>query len=265
MIEMKYPHRLLNQASRQLSPAPATGTLVLRNSCSKVTPRQRGVRPGRLSHPGVDTVAAMKGKPIELGQQSVDTWWRFLVAKYGFTDSQIRPYTFSLAPFLADTNMVQQGYVTSEPFLVEREAHFKPNVFMVADVAEYNSYAQTLETTAAMIAAKPDVVQRFVDATIEGWYSYLYRDPTPGNTLIKKENAEATDVDIGNSIAAMKQRGLIDSGDTTTLGIGAMSDARWKSFFETASRLGLYPAGLDYAKAYTLRFVNQKHGIDMRK
>jgi NitT/TauT family transport system substrate-binding protein len=218
-----------------------------------------------LSHPGVDTVAAMKGKPIELGQQSVDTWWRFLVAKYGFTDSQIRPYTFSLAPFLADKNMVQQGYVTSEPFLVEREAHFKPNVFMVADVAEYNSYAQTLETTAATIAAKPDVVQRFVDATIEGWYSYLYGDATPGNTLIKKENAEATDVDIDNSMTAMKQRGLIDSGDTTTLGIGAMTDARWKSFFETASRLGLYPVGLDYAKAYTLRFVNQKHGIDMRK
>jgi NitT/TauT family transport system substrate-binding protein len=66
-------------------------------------------------------------------------------------------------------------------------------------------------------------------------------------------------------MTAMKQRGLIDSGDTTTLGIGAMTDARWKSFFETASRLGLYPVGLDYAKAYTLRFVNQKHGIDMRK
>jgi NitT/TauT family transport system substrate-binding protein len=219
-----------------------------------------------LSHPGVvDNVAAMKGKPIELGQQSVDTWWRFLVAKYGFSDSQIRPYTFSLAPFLADPNMVQQGYVTSEPYLVEAQAHFKPNVFMVADIADYNSYAQTLETTTALITDKPDLVQRFVDATIEGWYSYLYEDPAPGNALIKKENAEIADTDITNSISAMKERGLVDSGDTTQLGIGAMTDARWKSFFETASKLGLYPAGLDYTKAYTLRFVDKQHGLEKRK
>ena len=218
-----------------------------------------------MSHPGVDSVPAMKGHPIELGQQSVDTWWRFLVAKYGFSDSQVRPYTFSLAPFLADPNMVQQGYVTSEPYLVQAQAHFKPNVFMVADVADYNSYAQTLETTTAMIAGKPDLVQRFVDATIEGWYSYLYGDPTPGNAMIKKENPDNSDTDIANSIAAIKERGLVDSGDTTTLGIGAMTDTRWKSFFRTASKLGIYPPSLDYTKAYTLRFVDKKHGLEMRK
>jgi NitT/TauT family transport system substrate-binding protein len=213
-----------------------------------------------LSHPGVDSLPAMKGKPVELGQQSVDTWWRFLVAKYGFDQSQVRPYTFSLAPFLADPNMVQQGYVTSEPFLVAKQAGFKPNVFMVADVADYNSYAQTLETTASMIAGKPDVVQRFVDATIEGWYSYL-NDPAPGNAMIQKENPDNSAEDISNSIKAMKERGLVDSGDTASLGIGAMTDARWKSFFETASRLGLYPADLDYQKAYTLRFVDHKVGL----
>jgi NitT/TauT family transport system substrate-binding protein len=213
-----------------------------------------------LSHPGVDSLPAMKGKPVELGQQSVDTWWRFLVAKYGFDQSQVRPYTFSLAPFLADPNMVQQGYVTSEPFLVEKQAGFKPNVFMVADVADYNSYAQTLETTASMIAAKPDLVQRFVDATIEGWYSYL-KDPAPGNAMIQKENPDNSAEDIANSIKAMKERGLVDSGDTASLGIGAMTDARWKSFFATASKLGLYPADLDYQKAYTLRFVDHKVGL----
>jgi NitT/TauT family transport system substrate-binding protein len=218
-----------------------------------------------LSHPGVDTVSAIKGKPVELGQQSIDTWWRFLVAKYGFSDSQIRPYTFSLAPFLADPEMVQQGYVTAEPYLIEAQAHFKPNVFMVADVADYNSYAQTLETTTAIISDKPDLVQRFVDATIEGWYSYLYGDPTPGNAMIKKENADITDADINNSVAAIKERGLVDSGDTMTLGIGAMTDARWSSFFVTASKLGIYSASLDYTKAYNLRFVNKKHALDMRK
>jgi NitT/TauT family transport system substrate-binding protein len=213
-----------------------------------------------LSHPGVDSLPAMKGKPVELGQQSVDTWWRFLVAKYGFDQSQVRPYTFSLAPFLADPNMVQQGYVTSEPYLVAKQAGFKPNVFMVADVADYNSYAQTLETTASIIAAKPDLVQRFVDATIEGWYSYL-NNPAPGNAMIQKENPDNSAEDIANSIKAMKERGLVDSGDTKSLGIGAMTGARWKSFFATASRLGLYPADLDYQKAYTLRFVDHKVGL----
>src|SRR3984885_11473262 len=218
-----------------------------------------------LSHPGVDTVSAMKGKPVELGQQSIDPLWRFLVAKYGFSDAQIRPYTFSLAPFLADPEMVQQGYVTAEPYLIEAQAHFEPNVFMIADVADYNSYAQTLETTAAIISDKPDLVQRFVDATIEGWYSYLYGDPTPGNAMIKKENADITDADINNSVTAMKERGLVDSGDTMTLGIGAMTDARWSSFFAIASKLGIYPASLDYTKAYTLRFVNKKHALEMHK
>jgi NitT/TauT family transport system substrate-binding protein len=131
---------------------------------------------------------------------------------------------------------------------------------MVADVADYNSYAQTLETTASMIAAKPGVAQRFVDATIEGWYSYL-SDPAPGNAMIQKENPDNSSEDIANSIKAMKERGLVDSGDTTSLGIGAMTDARWKSFFATASKLGLYPADLDYQTAYTLRFVDHKVGL----
>ena len=129
-----------------------------------------------ISHPGVgiDNLTEMKGKPISLAQQAIETWWPVLRAKFGFTDQQIRPYTFDVAPFLVDKKSHSDGLCTNEPFLIQKHGGFKPNVFLIADKADYSSYATTLETTTALIEKKPDVVQRFVDASIEGWYSYLY-------------------------------------------------------------------------------------------
>jgi NitT/TauT family transport system substrate-binding protein len=220
-----------------------------------------------IAHPGVgnDNLAALKGKPIMIGQQSVDTWWPFLKARFGYTDDQIRPYTFNLTTFLVDKNAIQQGYVTAEPYLIKQQGGFTPNVFLLADAAGYDAYSQTLEATAAMVKTKPDVVQRFVNATIEGWYSYLYGDPAPGNAAIKAANPDAGDDIIAYSLAVMKDRGIVDSGDTKTLGIGAMTDARWRSFFETAAKVGLYPATLDYKQAYTLQFINKAVGLRAAK
>ncbi|MDB5405345.1 MAG: hypothetical protein JWL84_257 [Rhodospirillales bacterium] len=219
-----------------------------------------------ISHPGAgnDTIAAMKGKPVAIGQQTVDTWWRFLVAKYGFTDAQIRPYTFQIAPFLIDKNGIQQGYVTAEPYAIEKEGGFKPNVFLISD-AGYDAYATTIETSTKMVQERPELVQRFVDATIEGWYSYMYGDPKPANALIVKDNPDMTQAQIDFSIAAMKEHGIVDSGDSEKLGIGAMTDARWKSFFELEVSLGIYKPDLDYKKAYTTQFVDKGHGLNMKK
>ena len=220
-----------------------------------------------IAHPdaGIDSLADMKGHPIAISRQTIDTWWRFLAEKYGFSDAQIRPYTFQLGPFLVDKNLVQQGYVTSEPFAVENEGHFKPKVFLLADDAGYKSYAAPLETTTKLVETNPDLVQRMVDATIEGWYSYLYGDPTPANTLIKHENPDMSDAQIAYSYGKMKEYGIIDSGDAKTLGIGAMTDARWQAFFESAAVVGLYPKNLDYKKAYTLQFVDKKHAMEAAK
>jgi len=220
-----------------------------------------------IAHPdaGINSLADMKGVNISVSQQVVDSWWQFLKYKFGFTDAQVRPYTFQLAPFLVDKHLVQQGYVTSEPFAIENEGHFTPKVFLLADDAGYQSYATTVDTTQAMVDTKPDLVQRMVDATIEGWYSYMYGDPTPGNILIKKDNPDMTDAQIAYSIKTMKKYGIVDSGDSLQLGIGAMTDARWKSFFDSAAAVGQYPASLDYKKAYTLKFVNKGHGLDMAK
>jgi NitT/TauT family transport system substrate-binding protein len=220
-----------------------------------------------MAHPGVgnDKLAALKGKPIAISRATIDTWWRFLVAKFGYTDDQIRPYTFNNGPFLVDKNLVQQGYLTSEPYAIEKEGGFKPIIFLLADDAGYDSYSTTIETTVKLVTEKPDVVQRFVNASVEGWYSYLYGDPSPGNALIVKDNPEMTAEQLAFSIAKMKEYGIVDSGDSLKLGIGAMTDARWKSFFDTAVSVGMYAKDLDYKKAYTLQFVNKGVGLDLKK
>jgi NitT/TauT family transport system substrate-binding protein len=189
-------------------------------------------------------------------------WWLFLKAKFGYTDDQIRPYTFNVGPFLADKHAVQQGYLTSEPFLVEQQG-VAPVVLLIAD-AGYASYGSIIQTSRRLVEEKPDLVQRFVDASIEGWYAYLYGDPTLGNALIKKDNPEMTDAVIAYAVAKIKQHGIVVSGDAEAMGIGAMSDKRWRDFYDVMAKQGLYPEGMEEGKAYTLRFVNKRVGMDRK-
>ena len=214
-----------------------------------------------IAHPGqgADSLAALKGKPIMIGSDTRVTSWQFLKQKFGYTDDQIRPYSFSVAPFLADPQAIQQGYLTSEPFMIEKEG-VHPVVMLLAD-AGYQGYGALIETSDKLVRDKPDLVQRFVDASIEGWYSYLYGDPTPGNALIKRDNPEMTDALIAYGIGKMKEYGVIDSGDAKTSGIGAMNEARWRDFFAAMVKAGLYPADLDFRRAFTVQFVNKKVGM----
>jgi NitT/TauT family transport system substrate-binding protein len=218
-----------------------------------------------IAHPGQgnDSFAALKGKPILIGADTRASWWRFLAGKYGYSDSQIRPYTFNLQPFLADKTLVQQGYLGSEPFAIEQAAGFEPVVLLLAD-AGYAGYGNIVTTSTKLVTAKPDLVQRFIDASIEGWYSYLYGDPTPANTLIKRDNPEMSDALLNYGRNVMKVHGIVDSGDALKLGIGAMTDARWAEFYRSMAGAGVYPKGLDVTKGYTLRFVNQRVGMDLK-
>ena len=219
-----------------------------------------------MAHPdqGLETLADLKGRPILISQDARTGYWEWLKAAYGFTDDQIRPYTFNPAPFLADKSAIQQGYLSSEPYAVEREGGFTPQVFLLAD-AGYDPYSTTIETSWQLVEENPDLVQRFVDATIEGWYNYLYGDPGPGNALIKQDNPEMTDEQLAYSIEKMKAYGIVDSGEALEVGIGAMNDERWQSFFKFAADAGLYPADLDLARAYTTQFVNKKVGMELKK
>jgi NitT/TauT family transport system substrate-binding protein len=218
-----------------------------------------------IAHPGIgnDGLASLKGKPIMIGADTRVGWWLFLKAKFGYSDDQIRPYNFNMTPFLADKHAVQQGYLTSEPFLIEQQGKVKPVVFLLAD-AGYTSYGSIIETSQKLIDTKPDLVQRFVNASIEGWYSFLYGDPAPAFALIKKDNPEQTDDLLKYAHDTMRADGIVDSGDSLKTGVGAMTDARWQDFYGVMSGEGLYPKNMDWQKAYTLRFVNQRVGMNSK-
>jgi NitT/TauT family transport system substrate-binding protein len=215
-----------------------------------------------IAHPGQgnDSFTALSGKPIMISADTRAGWWNFLRAKFGYTDAQIRPYNFNLQPFLAEKGAIQQGFLGSEPFSIRQQAGFEPVVLLVAD-AGFSGYAQLLAASDRMITIRPSLVQNFVDASIEGWMSYLYDDPGPGNQLIKKDNPEMTDALLDYGRGVMRRHGILTSGDATAMGIGAMTEARWKDFFASVAEQGLYPRDLDFRRAYTLQFVNHKTGL----
>jgi NitT/TauT family transport system substrate-binding protein len=190
-------------------------------------------------------------------------YWPWMKAKFpGFTDDKYEPYTFNPAPFIADPMAVQQGYLTSEPYEIEKQTGWAPKIFLLAD-SGYAPYSTTIETRQEIVDKNPDLVQRFVDATAIGWYNYLYGDNTAANDLIKKDNPEMTDGQIEFSIAKMKEYGIVVSGDAETKGIGCMTDARWKEFYDAMVEAGVYEAGIDISKAYTTQFVCKGVGMDL--
>ncbi len=220
-----------------------------------------------IAHPGqgFDTFLDLKkSNNILLSKEGQASYFQWMKAEFGFKDEQVRPYTFNAAPFLADKKAVMQGYVTSEPYAIEKEAGFKPNVFLLADNG-FDTYSTMIETRADVVAQKADITQRFVDATIIGWYNYIYGDNAAANAVIKRANPDMTDDKIAAGIALMKQYGLVDSGDSLKSGVGAMSDAQMKSFFDKMVKAGVVPATLDYKKSYSLAFVNKGVGINLRK
>ena len=154
---------------------------------------------------------------------------------------------------------VQYFKLNSETMTTE----FKPGIVLLADYG-FNSYSTLIETRREITDKKPDLVQRFVDASIIGWYNYLYGDNAPANALIKKLNPEMTDELLAYSVARMKEYGIVDSGDTLRDGIGAMNDTREASFFDKMVRAGVVRSDIDYRKGYTLRFVNKGVGLDLR-
>jgi NitT/TauT family transport system substrate-binding protein len=216
-----------------------------------------------IAHPGQrnDSFAALRGKPIMIGADARVGWWRFVAAKYGYDDSQIRPYTFNLAPFFANDKAIQEGYASSEPYLIGRKTGIEP-VVLPLSAAGYQGYANIIETSDKLIRERPDMVQRFVDASIEGWYSYLYGDPAPANRLIMRTNPEMPADLLAFGRKTLIDRGIVDSGDAKTLGIGAMTDAQWQGFYRSMTAVGVYPPGIDLKKAYTTRFVDKGVGME---
>jgi NitT/TauT family transport system substrate-binding protein len=218
-----------------------------------------------LTHPESKVAKLEDLKPLTLfvSKEGVASYFQWLKSEYKFSEDKVRPYTFNSQPFIADKQSAMQGYVTSEPFAVEQAAKFKPGVLLLADYG-FNTYSTLIETRSELIDKNPDLVQRFVDASIVGWYRYLYGDNAPGNAMIKKLNPEMTDDLLAYSVAKLKEYGIVDSGDSLKSGIGAMTDERVASFFDKMVRAGVVHSDIDFRKGYTLRFTNKGVGLDLR-
>jgi NitT/TauT family transport system substrate-binding protein len=217
-----------------------------------------------IAHPGTgsDSFADLKGKPIAVSSDTRASWWNYLVAKYGYSDTQLRPYSFSLTPYFTDPTDIQEAYVTDEPYLIQQKTGKLPVVLMLSD-SGFNGYASLIATSGKLVKTNPELVQRFVNASIEGWNSYLYGDPSPAFAAIQKANPDMTPGLLHYGYNQLKEHGIIDSGETKTLGLFAMTDARWTSFFNQMAATGLYDKSMDYKTGYTLQFVN--HGFGLKK
>jgi NitT/TauT family transport system substrate-binding protein len=219
-----------------------------------------------MSHPGVgyDKFTDLPKATAYIANTALVTYYAWLKVAYGFKDENVKPYTFNSAPFIADKNSIQQGYVNYEPYDIEKNGHFKPNVFLLADYG-FSTYSTTIEARLDTVEKKPDLVQRFVDATAIGWYHFLYGDNSKAIALIKTQNPDLTDDQIEYGMKSLKENGIVDSGDTLKYGIGAMTDERVKDFFDKMVSAGLFTKDLDYKKSYTLKFVDKGVGVDLHK
>ena len=207
---------------------------------------------------GNDSLAQLKGKKIMISPDTRIGFWRFLKAKYAYTDEQIAPYTFNLAPFLADPHAIQQGLLSSEPFQIARVGK-KPVVMLLAD-SGYASYSSVIMTSTKHITDQPELVRRFVEASIAGWVSYLTGDPAPANALIKKDNPDMSDELLAFGRGKLIEHGMITSGDAAAHGVGIMTEDRWRAFFDVMAADGLYPKTMDFRKAYTTAFIGKGNG-----
>lgn len=218
-----------------------------------------------LAHPEskVKTLDDLKPLTLFVSKEGMSSYFQWLKSEYHFSDDRVRPYTSNAQPFLANKDSAMQGYLTSEPFAIEQQAKFKPTVVLLADYG-FSSYSSFIETRADLAAQKPDLVQRFVDASIVGWYHYLYGDNSRGNALIKSMNPDMTDAILDYAVGRMRDAGIVDSGDAIKNGIGAMTDDRMADFFGKMVRAGVVRRDVDFRSAYTLRFVNKGVGLDLR-
>ena len=220
-----------------------------------------------IAHPGqgYEDFKALKSAPMALiAKDGQFSWWQWLKVTHGFRDEVLKPYNYNLGPFLANKKSIQQGYSVAEPLYVENQAKFKPVVHLLADHG-FSTYSTLIEATRETVERKPEMVRRFVDASITGWVNYLYGNRRQANALMLKDNPDMTETELEASVALMKAQGIVDSGESLQQGIGAMNPERIADFYQQMVKAGLYKAGeVDLSKVATMKFVNQRVGVDLK-
>jgi NitT/TauT family transport system substrate-binding protein len=211
---------------------------------------------GIMTHDNIKSLEELKGHKILIAAASHTTFWPWLKQRYGYTEDMAGVDTFNLQPFLVDKTVAMQGYSTSEPFEAAKQNE-KVNFFLLADFG-YPVYSNTLVTTNSLLAKNPDAAAAFVRASMEGWRDY-FRDPAPANKLIKIDNPKMPDEQIAFAIQKMKADHVLDRGEAAKMGIGTMTDARWKATRDFLVEAKLMKPSVDYKKAFTTKFTEGLH------
>lgn len=207
---------------------------------------------GMLAHGDVKSLGDLKGKTLLVAGTGRVSWWPWLKSKYDYTEEQVRPYTFNLQPFFNDANTAQQAYPSSEPFQAMQKG-VPYRFFLFADDG-YPPYGSTLVTTQTFLKDKPDVLKRFVQASMQGWVDYM-KNPAPANALIRKDNPNMSEEQIAFGITQMKALKVLDGGDAATQGIGTMNETRWERSRNYLVKEGLLKADTPWKKAFSLDIV----------
>lgn len=218
-----------------------------------------------MTHPGkVASFEDLKDlDELIIGDNGFTSYYQWMIADYGFSADNRIPYTFNPAPFLANEDSAQQGYITSEPFAIEREGGFVPDLYLLADYG-FSTYSTTVETMEDTIAENPDAVKCFVEGSSIGWANFLYGDNAAAIEAIQADNPDMSDEQIAFSIDKLKEYGIVDSGDSLELGIGAMTDAQNEDFFTKMIDAGVIDGELDWKETYTLEFSNTGAALDVK-
>lgn len=219
-----------------------------------------------MAHKGVyKNFADLANAPkILLGSQGMESYGKWMMKSKGFKEENVELYEYDMKPFFADTQLVQQGYAVSEPYEA-LAANVEIDSWLLADEG-WNTYSCMVQTRDEVLAQKPDVVQKFIDASTIGWYNFLYGDPAVGMQAIIATNPDQSVARLTWEVEALRSLGIVDSGEAETAGIGAMNADRIKAFHDLCVTAGVLEAGsIDLAAVADFSYVNKGVGIELRK
>jgi NitT/TauT family transport system substrate-binding protein len=185
-----------------------------------------------------------------IAAQTGATWLKYVTSRYSLRQVRQIPSTLSIANFLADPGYVQQIFITSEPFFA-KQAGTEVRTLLISS-SGYDPYR--VQFTNRDFANKhPDVVAKFVRASIRGWQSYL-ADPIATNAWLIKLNPALNPAQEAYSAQALRDGGFV-TGDAANPQTGRMSAERWQTLYQQLQSLGILHAPVDPATTYSLKFL----------
>ena len=201
----------------------------------------------------IRTVADMRGKPVMISASSRAGWWPFFRMRYGFTDDQIRPFSGQRTPFIADPDAIAQDVISNGPYVIWQQSKVKVRSFMLTDLG-YDPYGGVLTVSQSLIDERPQVVRCLVQGSQRGWADFM-RHPAAGFAEILRMSPEMNQGLLDYGLGVMRERQIVETPDTARLGIGVMTEQRWRDHAALLVASGVLPKGFDPGPALDTQFL----------